>query len=58
MIVADGEPVLETMKQERLSYRDLMAAARGQGLQDIDQVRLAVLEANGQISFLQASAAE
>lgn len=58
VIVADGEPVLETMKQERLSYRDLMAAARGQGLQDIDQVRLAVLEANGQISFLQASAAE
>ena len=58
VIVSDGEPVLETMKQERLSYRDLMAAARGEGLTDITEVRLAVLESNGQISFLQSSSAE
>lgn len=56
VIVADGEPVLEMMRQERLSYRDLIAAARGEGMADLTEVRLAVLETNGQISFMQTSA--
>jgi len=51
VVVSDGEPVMDVLKSERLSLDDLMAAARQQGYERFDQIRLAVLEANGQIAF-------
>ena len=51
IVVADGEPKMDVLKSERLSLDDLMAAARQQGFERFGQIRLAVLEANGQISF-------
>ena len=51
VVISDGEPVMNVLRAERLSLDDLRAAARQQGYQRFSQVRLAVLEANGQLSF-------
>lgn len=51
IVVADGEPCIEAMRGERLSMDDLMAAAREDGIERFSQIRLAVLETDGKISF-------
>ena len=53
LVVHDGEPAVETMRSERLSFDDLYAAAREQGIERIADVRIAVLEADGKISFFE-----
>jgi len=54
VVVDGGEPVWPVMRRERLSLDDLKAAARQKGFRTLVDVRLAVLEANGQISFFPA----
>lgn len=51
VIVADGEPVLTILRAERISMDDLMSAAREEGVERFDDIRVAVLETNGRISF-------
>jgi uncharacterized membrane protein YcaP (DUF421 family) len=51
VIVSDGEPQSTAMKAERLSIDDLYEAAREKGIERLSQVKLAVLEADGRISF-------
>ncbi|MFL6100097.1 MAG: DUF421 domain-containing protein [Actinomycetales bacterium] len=51
VIVQSGEPLLDRMRSEDLSLDDLMAAARENGLDRFSDIRVAVLEANGRISF-------
>lgn len=51
VIMQDGRPLAGPMRRERLSEDDLKAAARQQGFERLSQIRLAVLEANGAISF-------
>jgi uncharacterized membrane protein YcaP (DUF421 family) len=51
VIVQSGVPLLDRMRTEALSLDDLMAAARENGLDQFSDIRLAVLEANGRISF-------
>lgn len=51
IIVDDGEPVWDVLRHERVSLDDLKAAARQNGIRSLADIRLAVLEANGQISF-------
>jgi uncharacterized membrane protein YcaP (DUF421 family) len=51
VIVDDGQPVLGTLRAERISMDDLMSAAREQGVERFDDIRVAVLETNGRISF-------
>ena len=58
VIFHSGEPVTDAMRQERVSFADFFAAARQQGIEQFEDVRLAVLEANGQISFFAQDAAE
>ena len=52
-IVVDraGEPQQQTMRSLRLPEHDLRAAARQQGIADLRDVELAVMEENGRISF-------
>ncbi len=57
IVVADGEPLLANMRDERLSLDDLMAAARAQGIERFSDIRTAVLEADGDISFIRRQAA-
>lgn len=56
VVITDGEPVLDSMRKERLSIDDLMTAAREQGIRRFSDVELAVLETNGRISFFTRSA--
>ena len=51
VIVRDGWPLDRVLRQERVSIDDLKAAARQQGFDTLADIRLAVLEANGQISL-------
>lgn len=51
VIVDDGEPMLATLRSERISIDDLMSAAREEGIERFDDIRVAVLETNGRISF-------
>ena len=55
VIVKDGEPLLDVLRRERLAVNDLFAAARENGLRRLDDVQLAVLEADGKISFFTGS---
>lgn len=55
ILVDEGEPVARTMRSERISLDDLYAAAREQGIERLADVRIAVLEADGRISFFQRS---
>ncbi len=52
VIVSNGEVVEETMRIERMSRTDLNEAARQQGIGDLSEVKLAVLETNGLVSFV------
>jgi uncharacterized membrane protein YcaP (DUF421 family) len=51
IIVRDGGIDPRALRAERLSGADLFAAAREQGITTLHDVQLAVLEADGKISF-------
>lgn len=44
-------PVVPAMKAERLSVDDVMGSVREQGIGRLSDVRVAVLEADGKLSF-------
>jgi uncharacterized membrane protein YcaP (DUF421 family) len=52
VIVQNGSVVESTLRAERLPVHELMEAARQRGIDDLDDVRLAVLEPTGRISFI------
>jgi uncharacterized membrane protein YcaP (DUF421 family) len=58
VIVRDGEVLEAPTRQQRMSATDLMAIARQQGIRSIGEVELAVLEADGRVSFFTRSSAE
>ncbi|MCK0114094.1 DUF421 domain-containing protein [Ornithinimicrobium sp. F0845] len=51
VVAKDGELLHEVLRRERLGLDDLLAACRGQGIERTADIKLAVLEANGQLSF-------
>lgn len=52
VLVREGEPVKAVMDASRVDTRDVLAAAREQGLERLEQVRYAVLENTGKISII------
>jgi uncharacterized membrane protein YcaP (DUF421 family) len=52
VIVQDGHVIDKTLQVERLPVDELLEAARQHGIRSIDQVKLAVLEPSGRISFI------
>jgi len=54
VIVQDGQPIDQVLKVERLPIDEVYEAARQEGIADLAQVRLAVLEPSGRISFIRA----
>jgi uncharacterized membrane protein YcaP (DUF421 family) len=53
VIVSEGKPLERQMRKSRVDLHDILAAAREtQGLTGMDQVRFAILEANGKISIV------
>ncbi|GAA1133162.1 DUF421 domain-containing protein [Nocardioides aquiterrae] len=51
LVFADGRPIEDGMRRERLSLEDLLVAARQQGIRSTAAIEYAVLEADGRISF-------
>lgn len=51
LIVAEGRVLEDTMRQQRLSLAEFLAAAREQGVRRTSEIEYAVLEADGRISF-------
>ncbi len=52
IVLRDGEPDLERLREERLVLDDLLGAAREQGFGRLDEIHLGVLEADGKFSFV------
>jgi uncharacterized membrane protein YcaP (DUF421 family) len=55
VVAQDGEPLVEVLRAERVSLDDFMAAARNEGIARFADIRLAVLETNGKLSFFTGS---
>jgi uncharacterized membrane protein YcaP (DUF421 family) len=51
LVLQRGTPLTDVMRRQRLTIDDLMAAAREQGIRRLSDVEVAVLEADGSISF-------
>jgi uncharacterized membrane protein YcaP (DUF421 family) len=52
IVVREGKPVDRAMQYERLTLDEIKDAARAQGIADLGQVKLGVLEPGGSFSFL------
>jgi uncharacterized membrane protein YcaP (DUF421 family) len=52
IVVEDGDIVERNLKRHRLTQEEVAAAARVQQIASLTQVRWAVLETNGQLSFI------
>jgi uncharacterized membrane protein YcaP (DUF421 family) len=58
VVMRDGAILERECRRQRLSDTDLMAAARQQGIRRLGDVDLAVLEADGKVSFFTRQADE
>jgi len=52
LIVRDGVPIDRALKVERLPIDEVMESARQEGIESLSQVKLAILETSGRISFI------
>jgi uncharacterized membrane protein YcaP (DUF421 family) len=52
VLVEDGRVIERHLARERITTEDLLAQARMQSLASLDEVRWAVLETSGRISFI------
>jgi uncharacterized membrane protein YcaP (DUF421 family) len=55
ILVEDGNVVEKNLKRHRMTQEEVASAARLQNLASLSEVRWAVLETNGQISFIKKS---
>jgi uncharacterized membrane protein YcaP (DUF421 family) len=53
IVVQDGEAIERNLKRERLDIDDVAEEARQQGIAHLSDVKWAVLETTGKISFIQ-----
>ena len=54
LLISDGSIVERNLRRQRLTRDELEAEARQQSIGSLDDVRYAVLETNGRVSFLTA----
>jgi uncharacterized membrane protein YcaP (DUF421 family) len=55
VLLNKGEWQVDTMQRMRIQDDDVMAMARDNGLERLDQIEYAILERNGEISIIQKS---
>jgi uncharacterized membrane protein YcaP (DUF421 family) len=53
IVVEDGSPIERNLHRNRITLEELLAAARREGIASLDDVRWAVLETSGAISFIE-----
>jgi uncharacterized membrane protein YcaP (DUF421 family) len=58
IVVRDGEFDRKGMRSERMNEKDVLGALRAQGIQDMREVHLAVVEHDGSVSVLKHSWAQ
>lgn len=52
LLVKDGKPIVKRMRRERITLAELHSAARRSGFSSLDDVKEAILEPNGTVSFI------
>jgi len=52
IVIHDGKVLLQNMKKEKLTIENLKEALRSNGLEDFTDVKLAVLETDGEVSII------
>lgn len=55
ILVHDGKPVEKNLRSERLNIVDVAEAARGQGIERLEEIKWCVLESSGSMSFIKAA---
>jgi uncharacterized membrane protein YcaP (DUF421 family) len=55
LLVSDGRILERALRRQRMTVEELRAEARQQSIASFDDIRFAVLETNGKISFLSSS---
>ena len=55
IVIRDGRPLDDVLQIERLSLEEVCEEARNQGITDLADVRMGVLEPDGKFSFLKAA---
>ena len=55
IVVQDGEVIEANLRKERMTVDELLAEARQQRIGSLDDVRWAVLESSGKVSFIPKS---
>jgi uncharacterized membrane protein YcaP (DUF421 family) len=58
IVVRDGSPIERAMRYERLTLDELKDAARSQGIADMSEIKLGILEPGGSFSFLKNGSAD
>lgn len=52
IVVQDGKPIEHNMRSERLTVDDVMEEARDKEIENLDEIKFAVLERGGQMTFI------
>jgi uncharacterized membrane protein YcaP (DUF421 family) len=52
IVVENGKPIERNLRRNRITHEELATAARQEQLASLEEVQWAVLETNGQISFI------
>jgi uncharacterized membrane protein YcaP (DUF421 family) len=55
VVVRDGRLLPVAARQQRFTESDLLATARQQGIRDLTDIELAILESDGKVSFFTAT---
>jgi uncharacterized membrane protein YcaP (DUF421 family) len=55
ILAEDGKPIEENLRRQRITLEEVLAEARLQQIASLDEVRWAVLETSGAISFIKKS---
>jgi uncharacterized membrane protein YcaP (DUF421 family) len=55
IVVQDGDPVLKNLRRERTTVEEVAAEARKQQIESLDEVKWAVMETSGQMTFIKTS---
>jgi len=53
VVVRDGRPLQAALRIERVALEEVLEEARNQGIGDLREVEVAILEADGEFSFIQ-----
>jgi uncharacterized membrane protein YcaP (DUF421 family) len=52
IVVQDGKPIERNLRSERLTLEDVMSEARGNEIAALEEIKWAVLEAGGKMTFI------